>query len=157
MTMIKSLRQWICKIFCGNKIQYTFLRLHFRTGHHIRRLLQKQYPDAHIRIRDAMYGLPWKPAFNRWLQKDMISERQYHAEHHDCDDFAHAIQCKIFKIGHTMKTTITVAYCEGHTSEGYHAFNLLIDDNNNIFIIEPQIDMVIAADESTYRPDFIQL
>jgi hypothetical protein len=66
-------------------------------------------------------------------------------------------RCKIFKIGQSYKTTLTIAYCEGHTDGGYHAYNLLIDNKDEIFIIEPQDDHIVPADNSTYRTDFIQL
>jgi hypothetical protein len=63
----------------------------------------------------------------------------------------------MFKIGQDYQTTLTIAYCEGYTAGGYHAYNLLIDNTDAIYIIEPQTDSIVPADESTYKTDFIQL
>jgi hypothetical protein len=63
----------------------------------------------------------------------------------------------MFKIGQDYKTTFTIAYCEGYVMAAYHAYNLLIDDKDAIYIIEPQNDSVVPIAKSKYRTDFIQL
>jgi len=120
-------------------------------------LLLMEYPEAHIRIADSDYSAPTLQEFSAWLLEDRIDVRTYHPEWFDCDDFARALRCKIFKIGQALKTTLTVLYCEGHAPDDYHAFNLLISDTDRIFIIEPQDDQVVLMEDSTYKPDFIQL
>ena len=156
--MIEALRRLVCSYLCKPEEEaHPFTILRHRSGQHIRLVLHRQYPNARIRIADADYSAPTLQEFNRWIREDTVSERRYQAEHHDCDDFAHAIQCQIFQIGHRLETTITMAYCEGYAQDGYHAFNLLIDTQDNIFIVEPQSDVVVPADESAYLPDFIQL
>lgn len=155
---IEALRRFVCMRLCNtDEVPHPFTTLRHRSGSHLRLVLQKQYPNATLRLRDADYSTPILRELNEWLRDDAVSERQYHAEYHDCDDFANAIRCKIFKIGHALKTTLTVAYCEGYSPGGYHAFNLVIDDADGIYIIEPQSDKVVPAAESTYLPDFIQL
>jgi hypothetical protein len=116
-----------------------------------------QFPAANIRIADMNYSAPTRGEFDAWLQEDNVSTRTYHPEWFDCDDFARAIRCKMFKIGQNCKTTLTIAYCEGQTVGGYHAFNMLLDDKDSIYIVEPQNDHVVPADESSYKPDFIQV
>jgi hypothetical protein len=94
--------------------------------------------------------------FERWLHIDLVNEKIYVAEYHDCDDFSRALRCAIFKWGHDMKTTLTVAYAEGYALDTYHAFNLLIDERDRVWIVEPQSDIITAAGDSEYVPDFIQ-
>ena len=152
-----ALLRYICNHLCRDEPSPPFTILRHRSWRHLLLVLQKQFPNAVIRIADKDYSAPTKQEFEAWLKSDLTNEHQYHAEYYDCDDFAEALRCAIFKVGHAMKTTLTVAYCEGSAPGGYHAFNLLIDDKDRIFIIEPQTDFVIPADESTYVPDFVQL
>jgi hypothetical protein len=117
-----------------------------------------EYPDAHIRIADTDYSAPTIDEFNRWIRSDDVSDMSWEKNWRDCDDIARAIRCRAFAIGRAYKTTITVAYCEGHTSTGeYHAFNMFVDDTDKIWVLEPQSDEMTLCSESTYLPDFIQL
>jgi len=156
--MIEAIRQLICGRLCVREPDpHPFTLLRHRTGEHIKSLLQFQYPCAHIRIRDREYSTLNLREFNKWIREDCVSEREYHADWHDCDDFADAIRCKIFPIAHSLKTTLVVLYSEGYNPGDYHAFNLLIDDTDAIYVIEPQEDHVVPAAESVYLPDFIML
>lgn len=153
-----TLRQRLCKYLCTQEEpEHPFTTLRHRSGQHIRQKLQIQFPNAHIRIADSDYSTPTRAEFEVWLKKDAGDLRKYHAEWYDCDDFARAMRCELFKIGQQYETMLSVAYCEGHTKGGYHAFNLLIDNTDAIHIIEPQTDLITPANESNYIPDFIQL
>ena len=149
--------QYICNHLCRDEPSSSFVILQHQVGTHIRQILQYQFPSAHIRIADKDYSAPTKQEFEAWLKSDPVNEMVYRSEWLDCDDFARTLRCAIFKVGHALKTTITLAYCEGSAPGGYHAFNLLIDDQDAMYIIEPQNDSVIPANESTYLPDFIQI
>lgn len=152
------IRQRLCEYLCNKpEPEHPFTTLRHRSGQHILQILQKQFPAAHIRIPDMNLSAPTWAEFEAWLQDDTISDRTYHRECFDCDDFARAIRCKMFKIGQNYKTTLTVAYCEGHAPGGYHAYNIMIDNTDAVYIIEPQNDRIVPADESTYKTDFIQL
>jgi len=155
--MIETIRQLICKRFCTFEPQHPFTTLQHRSGQHLRSLLLMEYPDVNIRIADSDYSAPTLPDFETWIRADCISERKYYAEWHDCDDFARALRCAAFRVGQSLKTTLTVLYCEGYNPDDYHAFNMFIDDKDRIFIIEPQDDQVVLMEDSTYKPDFIQL
>ena len=154
-----ALLRYICNHLCRDEPSSPFTILRHRSWRHLLLVLQKQFPNAVIRIADKDYSAPTKQEFEAWLRSDPTNEHQYHAEYYDCDDFAEALRCAMFRVGHKLKTTITLAYCEGHVSgvNGRHAFNLLIDDQDAMYIIEPQNDSVIPANESTYLPDFIQI
>lgn len=157
MTLLNTIRQMICERLCVDAPPHPFTSFRHRFGRHIRDVLEDQYPDAHIRIADSDYGAVHLADFNIWLKADSVSERAYQAQHHDCDDFARALRCKMFQIGRSLNTTLAVAYCEGNAPGGYHAFNLLLDGTDHIHIVEPQTDRVVPAEESEYNPDFIQL
>jgi len=120
-------------------------------------VLRKQFSNANIHIADSDYSAPTLNEFEAWLLEDTVNTKAYHPEWYDCDDFARALRCKIFKMGQSYKTTLTVAYCEGYASGEYHAYNLLIDNKDQIYIIEPQNDRCTPVAESKYRTEFIQL
>ena len=152
--MLKTL---LCGLFCDDAVQKPFTTLRHRSGQHLRLVLQKQFPNAHIRIPDTDLSAPSLKDVETWLRKDQTSEKKYHAEWYDCEDFAREVRCKMFKIGQGYKTTVTVAYCEGYNPKHYHGYNMLIDDRDHVFIIEPQNDHCVPADQSEYRTDFIEL
>ena len=164
---LETIRRLVCAHLCKPEEEphlckpeeepHPFSILRHRTGQHIREVLHRQYPGARLHIRDRAYSTLNLQEFNRWIQKDCVSERQYFADWHDCDDFADAIRCKIVPIAHSLKTTLVVTYSEGYNPTDYHAFNMLLDTHDRIFIIEPQDDAVVPADESVYLPDFIFL
>lgn len=153
-----SIRQRLCEYLCNKpEPERPFTTLRHRSGQHISLVLQKQFPNTSIHIPDMNLSAPTRAEFEAWLQEDNVSTRTYHKNWFDCEDFARAIRCKMFKIGQDYKTTLTVAYCKGWLGSEYHAYNLLIDDTDAIYIIEPQDDHIVLADESTYKTDFIQL
>ena len=157
--LMTSIRQRICDYLCKKQApeRPTFTTLRHRAGQHIRQKLQVQFPAANIRIADRDYSAPTRQEFDAWLLEDQVSTKAYHPEWYDCDDFARALRCKAFQIGQDYKTTLTIAYCEGYTPNGYHAYNLLIDNLDAIYIIEPQNDNVIPIEVCGWRTDFIQL
>lgn len=154
---MQPIRQQLCGYLCKQEPKRPFTKLRLRSSQLIRQRLQRVFPAAHIRIPDPNLTAPTKEEFEAWLKKDVISDRTYHKDWFDCDDFARAIRCKMFKIGQEYQTTFTVAYCEGYTASSYHAYNILIDNTDAIYIIEPQNDHIIPADQSKYKTDFIQL
>ena len=156
MTANKIL-QMLCELFCKPETSHPFTILQHRSGQYLRSLLHAEYPNANIRIADKDYSAPTREEFEAWLKVDPTNKMVYQSDWWDCDDFARAIMCQIFAIGHEYKTSITAAYCEGYALGGYHAFNILIDNADKIWIVEPQSDSLTLCSESDYKPDFIQL
>ena len=153
-----TLKQLLCKYFCTKPApERPFTTLRHRSRQHMLMVLRKQFPNANIHIADSDYSEPTRTEFEAWLLEDTIDTKAYHPEWYDCDDFARALRCKIFRIGQRYKTTLTVAYCEGDSPGGYHAYNLLIDNKDQIYIIEPQNDRCVPVEKSKYRTEFIQL
>ena len=153
-----SLRQRLCEYLCEKPdIPRPFTKLRLRSSQLILQRLRRQFPNAQIRLPDPNLSAPTLKETEKWLLKDITSEKEYNEDWFDCEDFAREIRCKVFKIGQAYKTTLTIAYCEGYNPKDYHGYNLLIDDKDEIYIIEPQTDHLVPAHESDYRTDFIQL
>lgn len=158
MIQMASIRQRICNYLCEKPPKRNpFTILKRRNSTHISNTLYDQFHGAHIRIRDKTLNAPTRKEFEAWLKNDPGNLKKYHAEWYDCDDFAIALRHEMVKIGQAYKTTLTVMYCEGYMPSGYHAYNMLIDNTDAIYIIEPQNDHVVPVDDSKYLTDFIQL
>lgn len=153
-----AIRQLLCKYLCNKpEPERPFTALRHQSGQHIRQVLQIQFPAAQIKIRDVNLTATTKAEFEAWLEKDLGNYKKYHKDWYDCDDYAIELRHKMFKFGHEYKTTFTVAYCEGYMGREYHAYNLMVDNTDRIYIIEPQEDGCILADLSDYQTDFIQI
>lgn len=155
-----SIRGILCTWLCPEPVQPSerpFDVLHTRTGDHVYTVVRNAYPRAQIKIADAVYSTVSLEEFNKWIRDDMVSDRRYYKNYFDCDNFARWLRCAMFKINLVYKTEITMLYCEGGAPGGYHAFNMFIDDADNLYIVEPQDDHVVPYYDSVYEPDFIQL
>lgn len=134
-----------------------FDTLHHRRASDIYTIIRAAYAGAYIRISDREYSTVPLVDFKKWLKSDDISDKIYHREWYDCDNFAHGVKCNLYDMGEKYKTEIVLCYCEGNSPVGYHAFNLFIDSADNMFILEPQTDVLTPWHRSEYKPDFIQL
>lgn len=158
MSIMEFLRALICPPPCEDEpVARPFNMLYPRSGSHIKTVLREAFPEAKIRIADAKYSTVDVAEFNKWIRDDMVSARKYYADHFDCDNFARELRCAMFKINREYKTEITMLYCEGFNPDVYHAFNIFVDDLDNVWVVEPQDDHVVLCEDSKYLPDFIQL
>lgn len=157
-----SIRTLLCELLCpppcdDEPVERPFNKLYARTGDHVKTVLRRTYPSAQIKIADRTYSTVSLKEFDTWIRNDMVSARKYYKEYFDCDNFARWLRCAMFKVNLTYKTEITMLYCEGDAPDGYHAFNIFIDNDDNVYVVEPQDDYVIPYTDSLYKPDFIQL
>lgn len=151
---------WICENLCKQCTDdpyRPFDTLYPISGYSIYKTLHAQYPDAHIRIADEEYTTVSLNEFNRWIREDCVSKRKYYKNWFDCDNFARELRCAMFKIGRAYKTEFAMSYTEGMAPGGYHAFNIFVDPDGDVFVVEPQDDHVTHVVRSEYIPDFIQL
>lgn len=156
MSIKDILRSWLCPESVQPS-ERPFDMLYYRTGEHIRTVLRSTFPTAQIRIADSEYSTMSLDEFNTWLKNDCVSEKTYYAQHFDCDNFARGIRCNMFRVNQNYKTEFTLCYTEGMSPGGYHAFCIVVTNDDKVLIVEPQTDGVVIADKSSYKPDFIQL
>lgn len=138
-------------------VELPFTTLYPIAGSRVRTILRAAFPMAQIKVADKTYKSPTLDEFNTWIIEDCVSQYKYFADWFDCDNFARFLRCAMFKINLSYKTEITMPYCEGDSPSGYHAFNILVDNTDNIFVVEPQDDVIVPYEKSVYKPDFIQL
>lgn len=153
-----SIKQLLCEYLCKKpEPERPFIKTRLRSSLRVGQRLSWEFPLAKIKIRDQNLIAPTKIEFEAWLKKDLGNYKKYHKDWYDCDDYAMELRYKFFRFGHVYKSTFTVAYCEGYMGSEYHAYNLVTDNKDEIYIIEPQNDHLVLASESTYRTEFIQI
>jgi len=158
MSILSFLRALVCPPpYVDEPVARPFSALHHRSSSHVRTVVRSKFPGAQIKIADSEYSAVSVTEFNKWIRDDMTSARKYYKNYFDCDNFARWLRCAMFKINLSYKTEITMLYCEGFNPDEYHAFNIFMDDIDNVYVVEPQDDHVVLCEDSEYLPDFIQL
>jgi hypothetical protein len=74
---------------------------------------------------------------------------QYTAEGHDCDNFSFAL------MGYWSAGLESFAF--GIAWSSMHAFNIMLDDQKKLWIVEPQTNNFIAVDEAKKDPKYYPL
>lgn len=95
--------------------------------------------NPNIHISDAKYQLPTKDQIENFLWSDDTSWREYALEHSDCDDFA-------FILAGRLRENFP-GFATGIVLSSNHAFNLFIDNNYQVWIIEPQSNKIFKPGE----------
>jgi len=88
-----------------------------------------------VHVIDEKYFLTNLENLNRFLYKDLTNFKTYLSEQSDCDDFAIQLWAKFKKLYPN--------FAFGFAISNTHAFNVFIDSNLKIWIVEPQTDEVI--------------
>lgn len=103
-------------------------------------LLQNNLPGASIFISDEYLNLTTKDEARIFSDKTKVQYRQWKKEDHDCDNFSFAA------MGYWSQGLESFAY--GIAWSAGHAFNIMIDKDKQIWIIEPQTNKYITIEEA---------
>jgi len=113
-------------------------------------LLHEKFPDAHIRLSDIVTQLCDIRDINAFLAIDETNRIKYQKEDVDCDDFA-------FMLLGQFSTPPWSAFAFGFIWTDQHAMNICVDANLEIWLIEPQTDVVKSNLESWQGTKVIEL
>jgi hypothetical protein len=75
-----------------------------------------------------------------FVRGSMIETKKYMSESHDCDNFSYALN------GYWSDSLYS--FCFGIAWSKSHAFNIMIDNEENIWIIEPQNNKWMTLEEA---------
>lgn len=98
-------------------------------------LLRAAAPNAEIHISDNKKYLCDIDDINAFLTHDLTNRIQYEVERFDCDDFAFRLLGQ-FKVPGWATLAIGLVWTD------VHALNCTIDNNGDLWLIEPQSDSV---------------
>lgn len=95
---------------------------------------------AHIYLVDAKYQLIEKSEMERFLKEDKTDLLTYVPEYFDCDDFS-------FRLMGQFSTPGWGGIAFGISFSKVHAFNIFVDAQKKIWILEPQSNNVGSVDD----------
>ena len=99
------------------------------------------HPLKHL--TDYNYFLPNKKQVEEFLKYDLTNYKQYKKESFDCDDFALVL---LGKLKNHFK-----GFAFGFGMSDSHAFNVFIDNEKQLWIIEPQNDKIFKYDKNNKK------
>ena len=101
---------------------------------------------GNIYLSDTIYGLTSMEEAKKFSIETKIAARQWIKEQHDCDEFSFALM-GYWNVG--LKQ-----FAFGIAWSNSHAFNIMVDEKKQIWIIEPQTNKFIKIEEagSPYIP-----
>jgi len=103
-------------------------------------LLNGLCKPENIFLSDSVYGITSTEEAKKFTEETMVSARQWVAEKHDCDNFSFAL------MGYWSQGLEN--FCFGIAWSNVHAFNIMIDDKKQVFIVEPQSNKYIPIEEA---------
>lgn len=111
-----------------------------------RQVLRQVCNSQNIYLSDNNFSLTTMAEAKKFSEETKVSYNKWTAEDHDCDNFSYALQ------GYWSKGLYSFAYgiaWSKNDSGGWvHAFNIMIDNKKQIWIIEPQTNQYITPDEA---------
>jgi len=112
--------------------------------------------SAYFYFLDSDYYLPSKQYVQDIIKIDSVDARRYRSQAFDCDDFAYMLNTTFIDI--TYKDNIRRAPFSFGIIFGYlptpHAINIFVDDEKNVYLIEPQTDGFIDIESDKIKTIF---
>jgi len=113
----------------------------------LRQILENYTGNAKIYLLDHTYYLPKKEDIMKLLKDTNVDKLKYISDFFDCDDFAIRLW-GVTSQGKWASTTL------GFACGNRHAFNIVILEDEKLYIIEPQNDKLIPIERAgrKYKP-----
>jgi len=114
-------------------------------------ILKAEFPDAWIGLSDSVYKTTTKEELMKYINYDIIDEYHYVSEYYDCDDFSYAL---MGSLSNPEWGALPFGIMWTDVPGGAHAVNCFIDNNREVWIIEPQTDQIFSLPKD-WSPYFI--
>ena len=112
-------------------------------------LLKNKLKDTTIYLSDNIFGLVKLDEAKVFLSKDRTDLKKYEAEIHDCDDFSRVL----WFYWRDWSSILAMGMAWSRT----HAFNILVDNKKDIYIIEPQNDIIMPLSKAKTKPEYFPM
>jgi hypothetical protein len=110
----------------------------------LKKLLDQEIGKCPMLITDESYTLKSKEDIELFLEKDDTDKMDYVSILFDCDDFAIRLLGS-FKVPGWSNTCLGILIIGYENEEDYHALNVFVDLKKDVYIIEPQTDVIYPA------------
>ena len=104
-------------------------------------ILDAQFPKAETWVSDNEYQTTTFSEYERFLHWNQVDKRLYIKEYYDCDDFSFQLMGDSQIPGWS---SLAFGILWTSTPNGGHAVNFFIDNNYDIWIVEPQNDHIFS-------------
>lgn len=147
--MLREFKQWLRCLLCEQYIKPPDKK-EKRNRKNIRDILFSQLPETKecsLFLLDHPYWVVDKAEMVRFLKKDKTNLFTYVEERYDCEDYTFRLLGNLSVPGWS---DLAVFYVFGN----HHAFSCFIDDEDMVWVIEPQTDRLIPPSElpKRYKP-----
>lgn len=109
--------------------------------------IKRVIPTTTIETFDRLYRLPPFDEVIQFLELDLTDRGMYKSEFKDCDDFA-IILWGLWKAKYGEQYT-GFGLVLTDTPQGAHAANIFVDNEYDIWLIEPQNDRIFLLEDKT--------
>lgn len=109
-------------------------------------LLSSNFPTAQIFLSDSYYSLTSMQEASIFSNETKVAAQKYISEGHDCDNFSFAL------LGYWSQGLLSFAF--GAAWSQNHAFNLIITDKKEVYLIEPQTNKYFSLAEVSNNPTY---
>ena len=122
-----------------------------REGNEIREIIRDALACKDIHIEDGKYGCYSRSEVERFLKSDSVDKLKYHKQRFDCDNFALALAGREAEwyAGGVNESGSSFGIVHGDirkeetdTEKRPHAINFFIDNEGELWLIEPQTDEI---------------
>ena len=97
-----------------------------------------------VHVSDSIFSTTSVSEAEKFVKETKVNMDKYIAEGHDCDNFSYALE------GYWSKGLLSYPFGIAWTDS--HAFNVFIDDQNKIWIVEPQSARFYAIETAQKIP-----
>ena len=114
-------------------------------------ILNNKFPNIMIGISDSKYKLCSKDNIEDFLKVDQTNNFSYIEDYRDCDDYAFILLGEIKK---SSFGPIPFGFAWVDTNSGFHAVNIFLDEERDLYVVEPQDDSIFDLPEN-WKPYLI--
>jgi len=133
---IRNIACSICRALSEPELEYVPNKQKVLTGAQVLQILRDRFPEGDIHISDAhSYFACSYDDIAYFLAQDETNRFEYKDQSYDCDDFAARLFGQFSVPGWSD-------LCIGKMWTEKHALNLMIDEDQKVWFIEPQSDTI---------------
>ena len=145
-------REWLCNLLCTDRSIPKPDIVKQIDWQELYSLLKSEFPDIPILLPDEYYQLATTESFKEFLRADGTDKYTYTGDPgFDCDDYASVLHGNV---SIPKWSTVPIGTC--WLSTPAHALNIFVDENTEVWLVEPQTDELFKiSDRSGWKAEII--
>ena len=122
-----------------------------RTKAELEAILQNTFDPYNVGIfTHDVYGLPTKEDIQNFVTIDTIDKLMYRTQQYDCDDFAQTLVGNAKRWYHNATPPQPCGLAFGTIIRPGHMKNFFVDDQERVWMVEPQNDNISLYNPATF-------